>query len=92
VARDETTDTARWHAACALALAVRAAGKDSAKTEEERKQRAEDYSVKAVELLDRLQAAGYFKNKANRDRLDKATDLDPLRGQPRFARFMEKVR
>jgi tetratricopeptide (TPR) repeat protein len=54
--------------------------------------RADQYSGRALEHLTTAEAAGFFKEKANRDRLEQDKDLDALRKRPEFAALLEKVK
>jgi hypothetical protein len=50
----------------------------------ERDQLSQRYAGRAVELLTRAHAGGYFKLPANLERLKKARDLEPLRSRADF--------
>jgi tetratricopeptide (TPR) repeat protein len=48
--------------------------------------------ARAIRLLARADAAGFFKKLANRERLEKDKDLDALRTEPAFVKLLEKVK
>jgi tetratricopeptide (TPR) repeat protein/tRNA A-37 threonylcarbamoyl transferase component Bud32 len=77
--------------ACVYAVASSAASKDEQLTADERGKRAEEYAVKAVDLLRRGQQAGYFKD-ANRTKyLDSEHDFDGLRMRDDFKKLVEAM-
>jgi hypothetical protein len=80
-----------YELACLHALAVTAAGKDARLPPVERRERAERQAARAVALLGRAQGAGYFRQAANRERLQKDGDLEPLRSREEFQNLLRQV-
>jgi tetratricopeptide (TPR) repeat protein len=52
---------------------------------------ADQYAARALELLKRSQAAGFFNDATNIDHLGKDTDLDALRERDDFRKFMDEL-
>jgi serine/threonine-protein kinase len=77
--------------ACVYAIACGEARKDEKLTEAEREALAEKYARRAVELLEKAEAAGYFKAKANRDQFRTESDLGPVRKHPAFEELLKKL-
>jgi serine/threonine-protein kinase len=77
--------------ACLHALAATAAGKDGRLPPAERKERAGRQAARAVALLGRAQGAGFFQQPANRERLKKDGDLEPLRSREEFQKLLRQV-
>jgi hypothetical protein len=50
------------------------------------------YATRAVELLERARAAGYFRDPAQVLRLEFDADFTSLRGQPGFDRLRQRLR
>jgi hypothetical protein len=74
--------------ACVYALSSAAAGKDAALPQVGRDRLREQYAARAVELLGKAQAAGFFKNQASVDQLKKDTDLDSVRSRTDFQKLL----
>jgi len=73
-----------YEAACGLALASAAAKPAEATAGSDL---AAHYATRAVELLGRAAARGYFQEQARIDQLRKDSDLDPLRERPDYQQF-----
>jgi hypothetical protein len=72
-----------WYdAACVYALAAAAAGEDGQR---------EAHAGRAVALLRRARAAGYFKNPARVEHLKRDADLAPLRPREDFQKFVAEL-
>jgi hypothetical protein len=74
--------------ACIYSLSAAAAGKDGKLSPAERSQRPEQYAVRAVKYLQQAATAGYFKNAATIEHMEKDTDLDPLRTRPDYQNLL----
>src|SRR5262249_1390988 len=68
-----------YNLACAFSLARRAALADAAPGRSEREQLAASYGSRAVELLERALAAGYFNQRDNAVALGTDADLEAIR-------------
>jgi serine/threonine-protein kinase len=77
--------------ACVYSLASAATRTEAALTADDRNRLAEQYAVRAVELLRHSHSAGYFDVPAKRDRLLQDKDLDPLRSRPDFQQLTAQV-
>jgi len=77
--------------ACLYAVASRAAAEDAKLTADERGKRAEEYAVKAVELLRSAEKAGYFKEPMRVKYLDGERDFDVLRKRDDFKQLMAAI-
>jgi Flp pilus assembly protein TadD len=77
--------------ACLYAVASSAASKDEKLTADERGKRAEEYAVKAVELLRNAEKAGYFKDAMRVMYLEAEHDVDVLRTRDDFKKLMEMI-
>ncbi len=69
------------------ALNAASAGRDAARPLAQREKLAEEYARKAVALLHRAAAAGYFASPTNVAHLDKDADLDALHPRTDYAAF-----
>jgi tetratricopeptide (TPR) repeat protein/tRNA A-37 threonylcarbamoyl transferase component Bud32 len=79
--------------ACLYAVASSAAAADSTLSPEERGKRAEEYAVKAIDLLRRGQAAGYFKGPPRANYLLKVEhDFDVLRQREDFKKVIAAIK
>jgi tetratricopeptide (TPR) repeat protein len=72
-----------YNLACVVSLCA-AAAKDDAGL-------AERYAARAVELLARAEAAGFFNDASGAEHLDNDTDLDALRERNDFRKFVGKL-
>jgi hypothetical protein len=72
-----------YDAACVYALAAAALGDDS--------QEAESHAAKAVALLIRAQATGFFQEAARIAHMKEDTDLDALRPREDFQRLVQEL-
>jgi serine/threonine-protein kinase len=80
-----------YNASCAYANISAAAGRDPKLPAIERRQQAERYASRAVELLRQTKQAGLFHRVAAVDFMFKDPDLDPLRGREDFEALMREV-
>jgi tetratricopeptide (TPR) repeat protein len=78
--------------ACLYAVASSAAAADSTLSPEERGKRAEEYAVKAIDLLRRGQEAGYFKGLPRANYLDREHDFDVLRKRDDFKQVIAAIK
>jgi tetratricopeptide (TPR) repeat protein len=74
--------TVRYNAACAFAQLSRSGSAGD----------RERFARRAVELLDGLLAANFFRVPQTNNHLDDDTDLDPLRARPDFREFLAKAK
>ncbi len=77
--------------ACLYAVAARAAAADTKVSPEERGKRAEEYAVKAVDLLRGAHEAGYFKDAWRLKYLEGERDFDMLRQREDFKKLMDAL-
>jgi eukaryotic-like serine/threonine-protein kinase len=77
-----------YQVAAVYALAFAAARKDVARPAAERDKLAKEYATRALELLKRANAAGYFKAPANLAKLKHDPDFDTLRPRDDFRRLL----
>ena len=75
-----------WHVSSAAAPAEPRAIRRSALPEREKN--AETWSRQAVELLQRAQRRGYFKDEGRLEKLKEDPDLAALRGRADFERWL----
>jgi len=80
------------HAGYAHALSATAVLKDTELAAGERDRLADQYATRAVELLSRAKARGYFSSANARDELDTAPELAPLRSRPDFQKLVAEVK
>jgi tetratricopeptide (TPR) repeat protein len=80
-----------YQVAAVYALAFAAARKDVARPEAERARLAEEHATRALDLLKRANAAGYFKAPANLAKLKHDPDFDTLRPRDDFKRLLSAV-
>ncbi|MCI0458636.1 MAG: protein kinase [Gemmataceae bacterium] len=80
-----------YDAARACALSARAVRQDDRLTATARDSRAERYATLGVALLTRLQAAGYFQDRARAGRLEDDPDLESLRAGPEFQKLLQQA-
>jgi serine/threonine-protein kinase len=72
-------------------LAAEVSRHDSKLAPGERGRRPQHFAARAIELLHRIQAAGYFKSRPSLDRLKKEKDFDPIRSQEAFKRLLVEL-
>ena len=80
-----------YNAACLLSLSSSAAAGDKKLPEPKRKELAERYAVRAVELLGQARLAGFFKNPKNIAHLTKDSDLGALRTRADYKKFLHEL-
>jgi hypothetical protein len=80
-----------YNLACCLALSVGPARADAALPMDQRATLAERYAGRAVALLQRLQANGYFKGPQRVEMLKTDTDLEVLRLRADFREVLRQV-
>jgi tetratricopeptide (TPR) repeat protein len=80
-----------YQVAAVYALATAAARKDVARSAAERDRLAREYAARALDLLKRVNAAGYFKAPANLAKLRQDPDFDTLRPRDEFKRLLSDV-
>jgi tetratricopeptide (TPR) repeat protein len=73
-----------YNLACVCSLSSAATRRDDTLARAEQDSRAEQYAARAVGLLKRAKAAGYFKSAARLEDVRQDRDLDPLRGRQDF--------
>jgi tetratricopeptide (TPR) repeat protein len=84
--------TGLYNLACVWALASAAAQGDAKLAEADRVRLAERHAARAVELLTRAQAQGYFKGAKEVGGMSEDTDLGSLRPRADFQRLVEGLR
>jgi serine/threonine-protein kinase len=89
--RPEVTDDGRYNLACVWALAAGPARADSRLPADHRQPLAERYAARAVAVLGKLRAQGYFRDATHARDLAEDPDLQALRGRPDFRRLLEKT-
>jgi tetratricopeptide (TPR) repeat protein len=81
-----------YNAACVASQCSAVAGKDAKLSEAERQKLANEYAARAVELLRRAAAVGFFQFLAQaRDQLKTDKDLDPVRSRADFKKLLAEV-
>jgi hypothetical protein len=80
-----------YNLARVYAQAGAAASHDAKLAEPERDKLAGQYAARAVELLKKAEAAGYFQHPDHWADLKKNKDLDPLRGREDFQKLQGRV-
>jgi tetratricopeptide (TPR) repeat protein len=76
-----------YNAACVFSRSSGAVRQDEKLSAAEREKVAERYAVRAVELLAKAQAAGFFDAPADRDLFRKDEDMEPVRGREDFKKW-----
>jgi tetratricopeptide (TPR) repeat protein len=87
-ARPEATGDIQYSMATVCALSIRPARADAGLPSEKREQLAEQYGARAVALLRKLQASGYFKDPRRAGWPGKDPDLQVLRGRDDFKKLL----
>jgi serine/threonine-protein kinase len=77
--------------ACVWSVASAAARRDTKLPTPDRDQLAERYTSRAIALLTKTLAAGYFKLPAKVEHLKKDKDLDPLRARADFKKLLAEL-
>jgi tetratricopeptide (TPR) repeat protein len=77
--------------ACGFSLCAAAAREDARLPEPERNKAGEAYAVRAVAVLKRAQAVGFFKDPAQVAHAQEDSDLDALRRREDFKKLMMEV-
>jgi serine/threonine protein kinase/tetratricopeptide (TPR) repeat protein len=90
--KDPRDGNTLYNLACVHALASAAARKDDKRAAGEREKLAERYATRAVELLARARAAGYFKVAGHVADLDTDPDLEPLRPRADYKRLYGELK
>jgi serine/threonine-protein kinase len=80
---------ALYRLAAAYALASAAAAGDAKLSAGARRDAAERYAHRGIELLERAAATGYFRTVANHDRLATDPDLERLRSRAEFRKLLQ---
>jgi serine/threonine protein kinase len=80
-----------YNLALVYSMSITAVRKDAKLSPEEKESKAEDFGARALELLIRAQAAGFFKDPVNIEQLRKDPDLNPLREQPAFKKLLNDL-
>jgi hypothetical protein len=89
--KPETNGEGLWGLAIIYARSVSAARSDSQLPLAEREALAERYGSRAVALLRKLQAEGYFKDPDHARALRTDPDLNALRDRDDFRKLLEEV-
>jgi tetratricopeptide (TPR) repeat protein len=81
-----------YNLACVQALAAAAARSDTRLSTAEQGRLAERYAARAMVLLQKLRAEGYFKDAGHAGTLATDEDLQALSGRPDFRQLLEQVK
>jgi tetratricopeptide (TPR) repeat protein len=81
----------QYAAACVFAAALRGVQADGQLSPSERDERTQRYAERAVHLLELAHAAGFLATPANLRTLQVSKELDPLRGEDRFQKWLREV-
>jgi eukaryotic-like serine/threonine-protein kinase len=81
----KTTGEALYRLAVTYSLSADAARRDARVPSTDQTRLADEYAEKALGVLQKAVAAGYFKDSTNRKKLDESPDLNAVRGRPEFA-------
>jgi tetratricopeptide (TPR) repeat protein len=85
LAREEVIEAeSLYQSACIFSISSEAVHRDTKISAADRQKLSAQYAARAVELLARSHAAGYFKDPAHLQTLKKDSDLDPLRSREDF--------
>ncbi len=87
----EVTAEGRYNLACVCALSIGATSKDDRLASTERVALAERYAARAVALLQKVEAQGYFKDAQRAKALATDEDLLALRGRADFQQLLKQV-
>jgi serine/threonine-protein kinase len=82
---------ALYQLACVYALSSAAAAGDLKRAREERQALADQYALRALELLNLARPLGLFKSPANLQRLKMDKDLDAIRPRAEFRSLVEEL-
>jgi serine/threonine protein kinase len=88
VENKSVTGATWYNAGCLFSLSSAAALRDDQLAPVDRERLAEQYAVRAVELLAKAQAAGFFAIPAKRETLKKDPDLEALRARDDFKKWL----
>ncbi len=91
VARPGVPPDAYYNAACVLALASVAIGKDTTMAQSDRTMRSEQLAVRAMDLLIRAEMAGFFKDSGNRKALQEDPDLAGIRTRSDYKQLLSRI-
>jgi hypothetical protein len=80
-----------YNLACVSSLSSTAVRRDPHLSPTEQDQRAEEYAARAVELLGKARAVGYFQEPARVEHLKTDKDLDPLRDREDFKKLLAEL-
>ena len=80
-----------YDAACVFSLSNTAAMNDETLPQKQRHELAQQYAIRAVELLTEARESGFFDKPANVERMKKDSDLDPIREEAGFKKLMEQL-
>lgn len=80
-----------YNLACVYSLASVSIREETALTVDDRKQLAEQYAARAVQLLINAQSVGYFNDPAKLAKFKKDRDLDSLRSRPDFQKLQASL-
>jgi hypothetical protein len=80
-----------YDAACVFSQASEATARAKGMPEGERSRLAEQYAGRAVALLRQARQAGFFKDAAAVDLLEKDSDLEPLRSREEYRKLLAEL-
>jgi serine/threonine-protein kinase len=80
-----------YNLSCALSVASTAARKDEKLSSSERERRSDLYAARAVAVLARAHAAGFFIVRGPAEWMKKDKDLDPLRARTDFKQLLADI-
>lgn len=79
-----------YQLACIFSLSSAVVHSDTGLPRADREKLTREYTTRALELLARAQAAGYFQSPAALETMKKDEDLDPLRGRDDFRKLLKE--
>ncbi len=80
-----------YKAACVYAVSTTAVSRDTQLIAIEQDTKGQKYAARAIELLMKAQAAGYFNEVAIVEHMKQDHDLDPLRSRADFQKLLAKL-
>src|SRR5262249_6231037 len=86
-----STGEMQYPAACIYSLSVAACLADTRLSQAEQQALAEQYAGRAMALLAKAQALGFFRTAGKREQVAKDTDLDPLRSREDFQKWLREL-
>jgi eukaryotic-like serine/threonine-protein kinase len=89
--QSQTNPITLYNAACVYALCSAAIGQDAEVSSTEQSRLAEQYAGRAVQLLTKARAAGYFRAPGNVKAMRSDPDLEALHARPDFQNLVKEL-